>query len=199
MRVEPVGPPHRLFLIEDSNVTYMKDLDEHNTQDLLEELERRRALRAQGKCDYCGRVLHSLPACRFVERHIRSGFSECPEFAGYTVSWRGQVARAGGYLMTQSPDSNGYPSVKLIVNGRRKRIAVHRLVAAAFLPSKPPGMNLIRHLDGNPLNSCATNLAWGDPATNAEDRGKHGRNRTITPEQQERMIAARRAKLANGK
>jgi hypothetical protein len=32
----------------------------------------------------------------------------------------------------------------------------------------------IRHLDGNPLNNCLTNLAWGTPAENKEDRKTHG-------------------------
>jgi DNA-binding XRE family transcriptional regulator len=31
-----------------------------------------------------------------------------------------------------------------------------------------------RHLDGNPQNNSLSNLAWGTPVQNAEDRRRHG-------------------------
>jgi hypothetical protein len=43
-------------------------LDEYTEKQLLAELERRRALRNSGLCDYCERAADTTP-CRFPERH----------------------------------------------------------------------------------------------------------------------------------
>lgn len=41
-------------------------------------------------------------------------------------------------------------------------------------PRPFPGAQ-VRHLDGNPANNCASNLAWGNATENADDRLRHGR------------------------
>lgn len=86
-------------------------------------------------------------------------------------NWRGYGKRE----MSQSLNSDGYQSVRVISNGKRVRIAVHRLVAARFLPKRPSSKHEIRHLDGNKTNNHYKNLAWGTCKENAEDREKHGR------------------------
>lgn len=48
---------------------FMLDLDECTDRDLRDELRRRRALRVEGKCDYCGRSPNTS-ACKFPERHV---------------------------------------------------------------------------------------------------------------------------------
>lgn len=53
---------------------------------------------------------------------------------------------------------------------------VHRLVLEAFVGPCPDGMET-RHRDGDPTNNRLSNLCWGTPAENAEDKksqGKHG-------------------------
>ena len=85
-------------------------------------------------------------------------------------NWRGYGRRE----MQQTPNADGYPSVRILVNGSRKRMAVHRLVALHFLPPRPAGAE-IRHLDGDKTNNCSWNLAWGTRKDNADDREKHGR------------------------
>lgn len=87
------------------------------------------------------------------------------------TNWRGYGVRK----MTQSLNASGYLSVRIIVDGKRKRIATHRLVAGKFLPPRPSPSHEIRHLDGNKLNNHYTNLAWGTRKENAEDRERHGR------------------------
>lgn len=86
-------------------------------------------------------------------------------------NWRGYGRRE----MRQTPDDDGYPSVRLVIDGQRKRLAVHRLVAARYLPPRPSLAHEIRHLDGNKANSSAANLAWGTRKENADDRERHGR------------------------
>lgn len=49
-------------------MSYHKDLDEYTEQQLKNELERRRSLRDEGKCDYC-QQLGNTTDCKFPERH----------------------------------------------------------------------------------------------------------------------------------
>jgi hypothetical protein len=111
----------------------------------------------------------------------KHSFTPIPCHQGYVISTQGKVFsvssnwRGYGFReMSQSYNSDGYPSVRLTKNGKRKRIAVHKLLALAFLPPRPSLRHQIRHLDGNKLNATSGNLAWGTPRENAEDREKHG-------------------------
>lgn len=86
-------------------------------------------------------------------------------------NWRGYCRRE----LEQHPNADGYPSVRVQIGGRRKRLAVHRLVAMWFLPARPSPLHQIRHLDGDKANPAASNLAWGTEQDNADDRERHGR------------------------
>lgn len=86
-------------------------------------------------------------------------------------NWRGYGRRE----MRQTPNASGYPSVRITVDGKRKRIAVHVLVARNYLPPRPSASHEVRHLDGDKLNPRAENLAWGTQKDNANDRERHGR------------------------
>lgn len=85
--------------------------------------------------------------------------------------WRGHALRE----LRQSLNASGYPSVRLTTEGRRKRIAVHRLVAEKYIGPKPSPDHEVRHIDGNPMNNNADNLCWGTRKDNADDRERHGR------------------------
>lgn len=86
-------------------------------------------------------------------------------------NWRGYGERE----MMWSLNDDGYPSVRITIDGKRKRMAVHRLVAQAFLPPKPSPDHQIRHMDGNKMNPRKENLSWGTAKENADDRSAHGR------------------------
>jgi hypothetical protein len=85
-------------------------------------------------------------------------------------NWRGYGRRE----MRQALNSHGYPSVVIYINGIRKHIVVHRLVAAKYLPPRPSIHHEVRHLDGNKNNNSFNNLAWGTRKENADDRERHG-------------------------
>lgn len=101
---------------------------------------------------------------------------------GYTVTSDGRVFSTAsnwrGYgerELMQCEHTDGYLSVRMVVDGKRKRFMVHRLVATHHLPPRPSPHHEIRHLDGNRLNNAASNLAWGTRKENADDREAHGR------------------------
>lgn len=62
-------------------------------------------------------------------------------------------------------DKSHYASVALRKDGRSKTVAIHRLVAHAFIP-KIPGKTYVNHKDENKLNNVATNLEWVTPREN---------------------------------
>ena len=56
-------------------------------------------------------------------------------------------------------ERNEYHSVQLTIDGKRKSIMTHRLVAQAFCKN-PNNYNTVHHIDGNPHNDNANNLEW---------------------------------------
>lgn len=106
-----------------------------------------------------------------------------PNWAGYFASDEGDIYSDTGWRgsglrkMQAHPKgtSSTYLQVRLTKAGRRRSVAVHRLVAAAFHGPCPEGYQC-RHLDGDPLNNRPDNLRWGTPAENYADRAKHGRH-----------------------
>lgn len=76
-------------------------------------------------------------------------------------------------------DPSGYLRIKLASGG--ETIRIHREVLRAFdrdptyitLKNNAIQLELCRHLDGDPLNNCLTNLKWGSPYENVQDALRH--------------------------
>lgn len=64
-----------------------------------------------------------------------------------------------GQILKQRIDNKGYYRVNLSINGRRKTVSVHRLVATAFCPN-PDGRTVVDHIDTNRKNNNYLNLKW---------------------------------------
>ena len=121
--------------------------------------------------------LRVLVACEF------SGtVRDVPGFPGYRVSDLGIVyselsARGptGRWrAMTPRRDAKGYVGIVLCGPARKRRsVRVHRLVAELFLPN-PDALPCVRHLNGDPQDNRATNLAWGTYLDNEHDKHAHG-------------------------
>jgi hypothetical protein len=62
-------------------------------------------------------------------------------------------------------------------DGKRHYISLNRLVATVFIGPRPEGM-ICRHLNGNPSDDRASNLAWGTWDENYDDAVRHG---TVRP------------------
>ena len=107
-----------------------------------------------------------------MSNHTLEGYEVTPDGRVFSVgsNWRGYGKRE----LSQTLNAHGYPSVRLVVNGKRKRLVVHVLVARAFLGPKPFGCE-VRHLNGNKCDNRRENLAYGTKKQNADDRERHGR------------------------
>lgn len=84
--------------------------------------------------------------------------------------------RLGGKLLKPGANRLGYRYVVLRRNGRSETRYLHRLVGETFIGPLPAGAHT-RHLDGNPGNNAAENLAYGTASENQLDlyvyRGYH--------------------------
>lgn len=100
-----------------------------------------------------------------------------PAFDGhYEVSNRGRIrSTLTGRLLKQSPAGAGYlRATHTHADGRQSSAYAHRLVALAFLGEPPfPGAQ-VRHMDGNNKNNALSNLKWGTPKQNHNDKYRHG-------------------------
>ena len=86
------------------------------------------------------------------------------------------------------PTEQGYPQVVLTdINGNKKFIYVHRLVATVWLKKPKPWQNHIMHLDDDPTNNHASNLRWSTRKDNMQDKVNKGRcnldGKTIWPDE----------------
>jgi len=70
-------------------------------------------------------------------------------------------------------DRGGYLAVSLSRSGKGHTKPVHVLVARAFHGPCPKGQQ-IRHRDGVTKNCRSTNIRYGTPTQNSEDRLQHG-------------------------
>lgn len=93
-------------------------------------------------------------------RHARSPFFQ---------NWR----KLSPKLLTNNKGSYAL-GVTLCWNGARKYAKVHQLILETFVGPKPAGMEC-RHLDGDFRNNRVTNLCWGTPKENSDDRERHGK------------------------
>lgn len=76
-------------------------------------------------------------------------------------------------------DRYGYEVVALSINGVKKDLKIHRLVAEAFLPN-PDNLPTVNHKDGNKKNNLLSNLEWSsytDNQQHAHDIGLFSRDR----------------------
>lgn len=107
-------------------------------------------------------------------------FRPIPGYEGYFVSCRGEIRGPSGKLLKPIIDDDEKPYGYILVTRKkrnpppRRRLGVHQAVALAFIGPCPAG-ELVRHLDGDPRNNAADNLAYGTPLKNTDDRYRHGR------------------------
>ena len=86
-----------------------------------------------------------------------------------------------GAIMARRYNDDGYPIAKLSKNGKSKSIAIHILVARAFIPN-PNNLSDVNHKDFDRDNAAAENLEWishGDNVRYSINAGRHFCNKDL--------------------
>lgn len=99
-----------------------------------------------------------------------TSWRDVPGYEGvYQVSSLGQVRRVTAgtpHLLNPWQHPAGYRSVSLHKDKKGKKLLVHRLVAAAFIPN-PAGLPQVNHINGIKTDNRVENLEWCDNRGNA--------------------------------
>lgn len=106
----------------------------------------------------------------------RERWKQVPGWEGlYSQSTHGRTRndRTNKVLKPCPNGKYGYLIVGLWRKGRGKIFYAHQLTLLTFVGPCPVGMEC-RHKDGNPGNNCISNLQWGTPKQNSDDKKRHG-------------------------
>lgn len=99
-------------------------------------------------------------------------WQKVPNYPGYEVSNYGRVRSIDGRKyrkygrILKERNNRGYKTVHLSIDGKEHQVAVHRLVAMAFIPN-PNGYKEVNHKDESRDNNCVDNLEWCDRKYNS--------------------------------
>lgn len=95
-----------------------------------------------------------------------NGLKQINEYGDYYVSNKGEVfsykngyKTRKGWLKLKPFIHNKYMYVVLVSLNKKRKFAVHRLVAQYFVEGYEDGL-VVNHIDGNSLNNNADNLEW---------------------------------------
>ena len=100
----------------------------------------------------------------------------------YFVNERGNIySSISQKYLKPNITAGGYCTVELFRGGKSKRLLVHRIVAAAFIPN-PNNLPEVNHKDENPLNNSVSNLEWCDHKYNMNYGTLQQRKREILKE-----------------
>jgi hypothetical protein len=114
-----------------------------------------------------------------------------PDFPDYEVSDLGRVrswiAHAGRplpHLIRPGLSTGGYEQLSMRipgVEGSRRTVAVHRIVAAVFLGPRPGHARRVHvcHNDGDKRNNAITNLRYDTAKANVADLVAEGRHSSV--------------------
>jgi hypothetical protein len=70
-------------------------------------------------------------------------------------------------------DNVGYFQVSFTIDGKKKYIRVHRLIAETLIPN-PKKLPQVNHIDGNKLNNNLNNLEWCSNSYNTQEAYNNG-------------------------
>lgn len=99
-------------------------------------------------------------------------------------------------------DQSLHLGVNLTQDGKYRLYGVHRLIALTWIGTPPTVQHVVMHLDDDPSNNAASNLAYGLPAENSAQmvvRGRQARGeRAGNSKLKQEQVAEIRRRLAAG-
>lgn len=98
---------------------------------------------------------------------------EARTLQGFTVHACGTVYGPSGARLSQF-EVNGYLRVSKYTPTGNKAVQIHRLVCEAFHGPAPVGKPHVAHLNGDPHDNAAVNLAWVSQSENEAHKVNHG-------------------------
>ena len=99
------------------------------------------------------------------------------DLQGYGVGYNGLIfGRSGMFLKYRN--KNGYNTVGLQINKKKKMFFVHRLVAEYFVAPRSGNLQ-VNHIDGNKQNNDFRNLEWVTPSQNTKHAYDSGLNKNV--------------------
>jgi hypothetical protein len=99
------------------------------------------------------------------------------DLQGYGVGYNGLIfGRSGMFLKYRN--KNGYNTVGLQINKKKKMFFVHRLVAEYFVAPRSGNLQ-VNHIDGNKQNNDFRNLEWVTPSQNTKHAYDNGLNKNV--------------------
>lgn len=124
----------------------------------------------------------------YPEDHV---FVPVRDFPDYSVCEEGYICRDGKILKDHFGDDHGHLSTRLTDGKRKAERYTHRIVAEAFIPN-PNNYPIVRHLNDDPSDNRAVNLAWGTQKDNHYDSVRNGTHVPFSKESRMKLIEKQR-------
>ena len=110
-------------------------------------------------------------------RYAPEVFVDIPGYEKYQVSNHGKVKNnKTNKILKPYQTQKGYLTVGFWLNGKKKRLYIHRLVAQAFLLN-PQDFPEVNHINGSKTDNCLCNLEWVSGRANISHAYQNGLRR----------------------
>ena len=119
----------------------------------------------------------------------RELWSYIPNYLGYQASTLGNIRnKSTEYVLKPYLTNRGYHTVGFTVNGKKKRLYIHRLVASTFLDNND-NLPEVNHINGIKTDNRITNLEWSTGSTNILHAYSTGlRKSKLTPQDKQQIL-----------
>ena len=122
-------------------------------------------------------------------RHAPEIYVDIRGYEGYQISNLGRVKNGKtGKILKPYQTQKAYLTVGFWLNGKKKRLYIHRLVAQAFLLN-PQNFPEVNHINGSKTDNCLCNLEWSSSSANVAHAYQNGlRRQKLTTASKELII-----------
>lgn len=127
-------------------------------------------------------LMHDLEAAMYFRRPIyyKEGYRVIPNYTDYAVDRKGvvlDISDGSMCIVNKMLKGDCYPLVSL----KGRSVALHRLIALAWIPNNEPQKWQVNHKDGNKANFKISNLEWVTPSENSLHAYRTGLREDVVP------------------